>query len=202
MISIVWRVNSETCSDSTHEGSGCLVFAATRRSEWIKSKRWCRGACWTLKRMIHFLYLWQAQVSDTVTMQILTGYLETLLACVCSRSGFPHCYNFWCARTVAVIKSLLMETVAAIAVDECVGTIVPSCCEREFHKDESRWESAWFVAVQDFEALQPNLLARTIETVEGGGLVVLLLSSLSSLSSLYTMTMVCATYFASLYLQL
>ncbi|CAM6032806.1 unnamed protein product [Sphagnum compactum] len=43
--------------------------------------------------------------------------------------------------------------------------------------------------LQDFEALQPNLLARTIETVEGGGLVVLLLSSLTSLSSLYTMMM-------------
>ncbi|CAI8619047.1 unnamed protein product [Vicia faba] len=44
--------------------------------------------------------------------------------------------------------------------------------------------------LQDFEALQPNLLARTIETVEGGGLVVLLLRSLSSLTSLYTMVMV------------
>lgn len=43
--------------------------------------------------------------------------------------------------------------------------------------------------LQDFEALTPNLLARTIETVEGGGLILLLLSSLSSLSSLYTMAM-------------
>jgi N-acetyltransferase 10 len=43
--------------------------------------------------------------------------------------------------------------------------------------------------LQDFEALTPNLLARTVETVEGGGLVVLLLSSLDSLSKLYTMAM-------------
>ncbi|KAG5041233.1 hypothetical protein AAZX31_05G172800 [Glycine max] len=43
--------------------------------------------------------------------------------------------------------------------------------------------------LQDFEALTPNLLARTIETVEGGGLVVLLLRSLSSLTRLYTMVM-------------
>ncbi|KAI7984542.1 RNA cytidine acetyltransferase 2 [Camellia lanceoleosa] len=43
--------------------------------------------------------------------------------------------------------------------------------------------------LQDFEALTPNILARTIETVEGGGLVVLLLRSLSSLSSLCTMVM-------------
>ena len=45
--------------------------------------------------------------------------------------------------------------------------------------------------VQDFEALTPNLLARTVETVEGGGLVVLLLRTMSSLKQLYTMAMVC-----------
>jgi hypothetical protein len=44
-------------------------------------------------------------------------------------------------------------------------------------------------APQDFEALTPNLLARTVETVEGGGCVVLLLSSLQSLTQLYTLTM-------------
>ncbi|KAG0225111.1 N-acetyltransferase 10 [Actinomortierella wolfii] len=43
--------------------------------------------------------------------------------------------------------------------------------------------------LQDFEALTPNLLARTIETVEGGGIVVLLLKTMSSLKQLYTMTM-------------
>ena len=45
--------------------------------------------------------------------------------------------------------------------------------------------------LQDFEAITPNLLARTIETVEGGGLVVLLLKTMASLKQLYTMTMVC-----------
>uniref|UniRef100_A0A3B4CRJ8 RNA cytidine acetyltransferase n=1 Tax=Pygocentrus nattereri TaxID=42514 RepID=A0A3B4CRJ8_PYGNA len=44
--------------------------------------------------------------------------------------------------------------------------------------------------LQDFEALTPNLLARTIETVEGGGLVVILLRTMNSLKQLYTMTMV------------
>uniref|UniRef100_A0A3Q3WM34 RNA cytidine acetyltransferase n=1 Tax=Mola mola TaxID=94237 RepID=A0A3Q3WM34_MOLML len=43
--------------------------------------------------------------------------------------------------------------------------------------------------LQDFEAVTPNLLARTIETVEGGGIVVLLLRQMSSLKQLYTMTM-------------
>ncbi|KAF7663760.1 hypothetical protein LDENG_00202250 [Lucifuga dentata] len=43
--------------------------------------------------------------------------------------------------------------------------------------------------LQDFEALTPNLLARTIETVEGGGIVVLLLRTMKSLKQLYTLTM-------------
>uniref|UniRef100_A0AAY5KMN5 RNA cytidine acetyltransferase n=1 Tax=Esox lucius TaxID=8010 RepID=A0AAY5KMN5_ESOLU len=43
--------------------------------------------------------------------------------------------------------------------------------------------------LQDFEALTPNLLARTVETVEGGGIVVILLRTVNSLKKLYTMTM-------------
>lgn len=43
--------------------------------------------------------------------------------------------------------------------------------------------------LQDFEAITPNLLARTIETVQGGGIVVLLLGSLQSLADLCTMVM-------------
>ncbi|VDK71774.1 unnamed protein product [Litomosoides sigmodontis] len=45
------------------------------------------------------------------------------------------------------------------------------------------------LVLQDFEAITPNLLARTIETVEGGGVIVLLLKSVSSLKQLYTMAM-------------
>lgn len=44
--------------------------------------------------------------------------------------------------------------------------------------------------------MTPNLLARTIETLEGGGVVLLLLRSLSSLTSLYTMVMV-SVYFST-----
>lgn len=43
--------------------------------------------------------------------------------------------------------------------------------------------------LQDFEALTPNLLCRTIETVEGGGLIILLLKTMTSLKQLYTITM-------------
>ena len=43
--------------------------------------------------------------------------------------------------------------------------------------------------LQDFEAITPNLLARTIETVQGGGIIVLLLKTITSLKQLYTMSM-------------
>ena len=43
--------------------------------------------------------------------------------------------------------------------------------------------------LQDFEALTPNILCRTIETVEGGGMVVLLLRTMSSLKQLYSVAM-------------
>lgn len=43
--------------------------------------------------------------------------------------------------------------------------------------------------LQDFEAITPNLLARTMETVEGGGLIILLLKTVSSLKQLFTMNM-------------
>lgn len=43
--------------------------------------------------------------------------------------------------------------------------------------------------LQDFEAVTPNMLARTIETVEGGGTVILLLKTMSSLRQLYSLGM-------------
>ena len=49
--------------------------------------------------------------------------------------------------------------------------------------------------LQDFEAVTPNLLARTVETVEGGGLIILLLKTMTSLRQLYTMAMVCVHFY-------
>lgn len=43
--------------------------------------------------------------------------------------------------------------------------------------------------LQDFEALTPNLLARTLETVQGGGMIILLINKMSSLKQLYSLTM-------------
>lgn len=45
------------------------------------------------------------------------------------------------------------------------------------------------LVLQDFEAMTPNILARTVETVEGGGIICILLHTVDSLKQLYTMTM-------------
>ncbi|CED84392.1 duf699-domain-containing protein [Phaffia rhodozyma] len=60
-----------------------------------------------------------------------------------------------------------------------------------YYKDSAKILGQTFgmLVLQDFEAVTPNLLARTVETVEGGGIVVLLLRTMSSLQQLYTMSM-------------
>jgi N-acetyltransferase 10 len=45
------------------------------------------------------------------------------------------------------------------------------------------------LVLQDFEALTPNILCRTIETVAGGGIVVFLFNTMTSLKQLYTISM-------------
>ena len=61
-----------------------------------------------------------------------------------------------------------------------------------YYKDSAKILGQTFgmLVLQDYEAITPNLLARTIETVEGGGIVVLLLKTMSSLKQLYSMAMV------------
>jgi N-acetyltransferase 10 len=67
------------------------------------------------------------------------------------------------------------------------GTDIHWCYYKDTHRVLGTTNG--MLVLQDFEALTPNLLARTVETVEGGGLVVLLLHSVTSLKQLYTMTM-------------
>lgn len=67
------------------------------------------------------------------------------------------------------------------------STEIRWCYYKESHKILG--QTYGMCVLQDFEALTPNLLCRTIETVEGGGMVVLLLRTMMSLRQLYTMTM-------------
>ncbi len=43
--------------------------------------------------------------------------------------------------------------------------------------------------LQDFESITPNVLCRAMETVEGGGMVIMLFNTLTSLKQLYTISM-------------
>eukprot|EP00095_Tigriopus_kingsejongensis_P007801 maker-scaffold370_size193435-snap-gene-0.44 protein:Tk07801 transcript:maker-scaffold370_size193435-snap-gene-0.44-mRNA-1 annotation:"n-acetyltransferase 10 isoform x1" len=67
------------------------------------------------------------------------------------------------------------------------ATNIRYCYYKDTHKILG--QTYGMCVLQDFEALTPNLLARTLETVEGGGLVVLLLQSVDSLQRLFTLTM-------------
>uniref|UniRef100_A0A8C4QVS0 RNA cytidine acetyltransferase n=2 Tax=Eptatretus burgeri TaxID=7764 RepID=A0A8C4QVS0_EPTBU len=67
------------------------------------------------------------------------------------------------------------------------ATTVRYCYYNETHKIMGN--TFGMCVLQDFEAVTPNLLARTIETVEGGGIVVILLRTMNSLKQLYTLTM-------------
>ncbi len=72
----------------------------------------------------------------------------------------------------------------------CECTVPIHCRYCYYNETQNILGNTYGMAVlQDFEALTPNLLARTVETVEGGGLVIMLLSNLNSLTQLYSLTM-------------
>ena len=61
------------------------------------------------------------------------------------------------------------------------------CYYKDTHKVLGR--TFGMCVLQDFESITPNVLCRTIETVEGGGIVVLLFNTMTSLKQLYTISM-------------
>lgn len=68
------------------------------------------------------------------------------------------------------------------------NTDITWCYYKDSHRVLGTTHS--LLVLQDFEALTPNIMARTIETVQGGGMVVFLLRSVKSLRQLYAMSMV------------
>jgi len=78
-----------------------------------------------------------------------------------------------------------------VCTNDSLSSIV-TLTSQSYYKESEKILGNTFgmLVLQDFEAITPNLLARTIETVEGGGLVILLLKTMASLRQLYTMTMV------------
>ncbi|KAL4441117.1 hypothetical protein ABPG74_002067 [Tetrahymena malaccensis] len=67
------------------------------------------------------------------------------------------------------------------------STQIRYCYYKETHKILG--QTYQMLILQDFEAITPNVLCRTIETVEGGGFVIMLFKTMSSLKQLYTLTM-------------
>lgn len=66
-------------------------------------------------------------------------------------------------------------------------TSIRFCQYKETHKILG--QTFGMAVLQDFEAITPNTLARTIETVKGGGLVVIMFRAMRSLKQLYTIAM-------------
>jgi len=60
-----------------------------------------------------------------------------------------------------------------------------------FYKDTEKILGKTFgmCVLQDFEALTPNLMCRTMETVQGGGVIIILLKTMGSLQQLYNLSM-------------
>ena len=67
------------------------------------------------------------------------------------------------------------------------NTNITWCYYKDSHRVLGTTHS--ILVLQDFEALTPNIMARTIETVQGGGLIIFLLRTVTSLRQLYAMTM-------------
>jgi N-acetyltransferase 10 len=77
-------------------------------------------------------------------------------------------------------------------VDDPFETFVASTDIRYcYYKDSHKVLGQTFgmLVLQDFESITPNVLCRTIETVEGGGIVVLLINTMTSLKQLYSLSM-------------
>nr|CCC90537.1 conserved hypothetical protein [Trypanosoma congolense IL3000] len=66
-------------------------------------------------------------------------------------------------------------------------TVIRFCQYKETHKILG--QTFGMAVLQDFEAMTPNTLARTVETVKGGGIIVIMFRAMRSLKQLYTIAM-------------
>jgi len=76
-----------------------------------------------------------------------------------------------------------------------VATNISYCKYHETHKVLGQTYS--MCILQDFEGITPNLMAKTIETVEGSGLIIFLLKSMKSLRQISSMVMDCHSSYKS-----
>lgn len=95
-------------------------------------------------------------------------------------------------KRMKVIKRRIKQGLVDPDKDDPFELFISSTTIRFAYYSESRkilGNTYGMCILQDFEALTPNLLARTIETVQGGGLILLLIHTMSSLKQLFSLTM-------------
>eukprot|EP00658_Telonema_sp_P-2_P016160 TRINITY_DN1625_c0_g2_i2.p1 TRINITY_DN1625_c0_g2~~TRINITY_DN1625_c0_g2_i2.p1 ORF type:complete len:1018 (+),score=296.10 TRINITY_DN1625_c0_g2_i2:224-3277(+) len=137
-------------------------------------------------------------VGDHGKDQIVNLHYILSKACVKSRPSVLWCYkndlgfSSHRKKRVKQIKKMQQRGLLDPEKDDPFELFVAStkiryCYYKETHKILGN--TFGMCVLQDFEALTPNIMARTIETVEGGGAIVILLKTMSSLKQLYAMTM-------------
>uniref|UniRef100_A0A6T6YLF8 RNA cytidine acetyltransferase n=1 Tax=Amorphochlora amoebiformis TaxID=1561963 RepID=A0A6T6YLF8_9EUKA len=137
-------------------------------------------------------------VGDRAKEQVANLHFILSKATVTNRPSVLWCYNkdlgFTTHRKKRALK-IRREIARGIReVDEqSPFELFVSCTEVRYtyYKETHKILGSTYgmCVLQDFEYLTPNLLARTVETVEGGGIILLMLKGMKSLTQLYTMAM-------------
>ncbi|KAK0183472.1 hypothetical protein PV327_001510 [Microctonus hyperodae] len=114
---------------------------------------------------------------------------STILWCSKKEIGFNNHHN---RKRIKLIKNKIKAGKFDANNDDpfelfIVSNNIRYCYYNESHKVLGN--TYGMCILEDFQALTPNLLARTIETVEGGGIIVILLQSVNSLKQLYKINM-------------
>ena len=109
----------------------------------------------------------------------------------------------WCYKNELEISSSRKKRVKQIKKMESKGNLAKDEIDQIelfmsskdirycFYKDSHQILGQTFgmCVLQDFESITPNVICRAMETVEGGGSIVMLFNTLTSLKQLYSISM-------------
>ena len=120
--------------------------------------------------------------------QINPGKKLNILWCYKSELGFSNHARKKMKKIKKQMNKGVFELNDENAFDLFISTADIKFC---YYNETQRILGSTFgmLILQDFEAITPNLLCRTIETVQGGGIIIFLLSNMTSLKQLYTLSM-------------
>lgn len=112
----------------------------------------------------------------------------TVLWCYKKELGFSSSKK----KRMKVIKKRIKQGLVDPSKDDPFELFISATTIRFAYYSESHkilGNTYGMCVLQDFEALTPNLLARTLETVQGGGLIVILIHNMTSLKQLFSLSM-------------